>query len=204
MSISAENKWVNKVDDVDDALAEGDGNLNQAFEGIYGELELKAYTSEIPTKTSDLENDSNYAKKSEIPNVSNFITKSVNDLTNYYLKTETYTQAEVNQMISSIPKFAIEVVEALPTSNISPTTIYLLTSGGEEQNLYTEYIYVNDSWEKLGTQTLDLSGYYTKQEVDQKTAYASETQKGTARIWTTTEDDIVTLNIATEDNSNEA
>lgn len=65
----------------------------------------------IPTKTSQLENDSKfvneeyvdkkiaeiefndedidlseYAKKTDIPDVSNFITKDVNDLTNYYDK----------------------------------------------------------------------------------------------------------------------
>lgn len=58
-----------------------------------------------------------------------------------------------------IQKFAISVVNALPTSNISTTTIYLVTTGSESQNLYTEYIYVDDKWEKLGTQTIDLSGY---------------------------------------------
>lgn len=82
-----------------------------------------------------------------------FITKAVSDLTNYYDKDT------VDGMVSAIPKFAIQVVAALPTSNISTTTIYLVTSGEESQNLYDEYIYVNNSWEKLGTQTVDLSGY---------------------------------------------
>lgn len=71
--------------------------------------------------------------------------------------TNTYaTKAE----ISSIPKFAIEVVNTLPTTDISTTTVYLLAnSSSESQNLYDEYIYVSDKWEKLGTQTVDLSGY---------------------------------------------
>jgi hypothetical protein len=86
-----------------------------------------------------------------------------NALINYYKKSETYTQTEINQMVSAIPKFAISAVDSLPTSNISSTTIYLLkTSTTETNNLYTEYIYINSSWEKLGTQTLDLSGYATK------------------------------------------
>lgn len=107
-----------------------------------------------------------YAKKSEIPDVSNFITKSVNDLANYYLKTETYSQEQINNMVSMIPKFSIEVVDVLPTSEINDTTIYLVTTGDEDTNIYTEYIYVNNEWEKLGTQNLDLSGYYTKEEVN--------------------------------------
>lgn len=151
------------------------GTLSEQID-LKNALDKKADKTDIPTKTSQLENDSgfltqhqdltNYAKKEDIPDVSNFITKSINDLENYYLKSETYTQTEVNQMISSIPKFAIEVVETLPTAEISNTTIYLLTSGTETENLYTEYIYVNNSWEKLGTQTVDLTNYYTKEEVN--------------------------------------
>lgn len=106
------------------------------------------------------------ADKTEIPNVSNFITKSVNDLVNYYKKTETYTQAEVNALVSAIPKFAIQVVSALPTTGISNTTIYLVTTGSETDNLYTEYIYVNNKWEKLGTQKVDLSGYVEKSDIE--------------------------------------
>ena len=107
------------------------------------------------------------ADSSDIPDVSSFITKAVNDLTNYYTKSETYTQAEIDNMVSAIPKFAIEVVQALPSQNISPTTVYLLTvQSGQQGNMYDEYIYVGNTWEKLGTQTIDLSGYYTAAEVD--------------------------------------
>lgn len=107
------------------------------------------------------------ANSSDIPDVSSFITKAVNDLTNYYTKSETYTQAEIDNMVSAIPKFAIEVVQALPSQNISPTTVYLLTvQSGQQGNMYDEYIYVGNTWEKLGTQTIDLSGYYTAAEVD--------------------------------------
>ena len=67
---------------------------------------------------------------------------------------------------STTPKFNIKVVDELPTTNISKTTIYLLRTGDEEDNMYSEYIYVNNDWELLGTQKLDLSNYYTKQEID--------------------------------------
>ena len=61
--------------------------------------------------------------------------------------------------LSAIPKFAIQVVTSLPTTNISSTTVYLLSSGSETNNLYTEYIYVNNKWEKLGEQKVDLTNY---------------------------------------------
>lgn len=70
-------------------------------------------------------------------------------------------------MVSAIPKFAIEVVSSLPSQNISPTTVYLLTvQSGQQGNMYDEYIHVGNSWELLGTQTVDLSGYYTSAQVD--------------------------------------
>ncbi|MBR4211096.1 MAG: hypothetical protein IKR84_01735, partial [Oscillibacter sp.] len=110
---------------------------------------LNQLAQDVPDSTSDLTNDSG------------FITNAVTDLLNYYLKSETYTKAEVNALISTIPKLDIQVVSALPSSGISTETIYLVTSGTESQNLYTEYVYVGNAWEKLGTQTLDLSGYAT-------------------------------------------
>ena len=107
------------------------------------------------------------ADGTDIPDVSSFITKTVNDLTYYYTKSETYTQSEIDNMVSAIPKFAIEVVQALPSQDISPTTVYLLTvQSGQQGNMYEEYIHVGQSWELLGTQTVDLSGYYTSAQVD--------------------------------------
>lgn len=50
---------------------------------INNTLPTLATKEEIPTKTSELTNDSNFAYESDIPDVSNFITKDVDDLTNY-------------------------------------------------------------------------------------------------------------------------
>lgn len=105
-----------------------------------------AVSVSVPTQTSQLTNNSGY------------ITKAVSDLANYYLKSETLTKAEINALISAIPKFSIAVVSSLPTSNISETTVYLVKSGSGG-DLYTEYIRVNNAWEVLGSQKVDLTGY---------------------------------------------
>ncbi len=77
-----------------------------------------------------------------------------------------YTKAEVDNMISVIPKFAIKPVNELPTEDISTTTVYLVpNNSGETSNLYDEYIYTTQ-WEKLGTQTVDLSDYPTTNEMN--------------------------------------
>lgn len=80
---------------------------------------------------------------------------------------------EFEARLSSIPKFEIAVVEELPTDGISFSKIYLLkNTNSSTNNLYTEYLYIQDStngnhWEKLGEQTIVLSDYVTKSEVEQ-------------------------------------
>lgn len=63
----------------------------------------------LPTKTSDLENDSGFitsaavpTKVSQLANDSNYITASANNLTNYYKKSETYTQSEVKGLLDAL------------------------------------------------------------------------------------------------------
>lgn len=99
------------------------------------------------------------AKLDEYRAAKGLIDKSVSDLVNYYAKDQTLTKDEINTLVSAIPKFKIEVVTSLPSSNISETTVYLVKSGADSSNLYTEYIRANGAWERLGTQTVDLTGY---------------------------------------------
>lgn len=94
-----------------------------------------------------------------------FITKSVNDLTNYYLKTQTYTKTEVDNLISAIATIQIEVVQTLPSTGQS-NIIYLVptSGGGSTGNSYDEYVWVSSSssFEKIGSTDIDLSNYVQK------------------------------------------
>lgn len=65
------------------------------------------------------------------------------------------TAAQVNSAISTaiagITTFGFEIVQALPTTDISTSTIYLVPkSSSSTDNVYTEYAYVNSNWEILG------------------------------------------------------
>ena len=68
-----------------------------------------------------------------------------------------------------------QVVNALPTENISTSTIYLVpsTTPGEE-NIYDEYIYVNGNWEHIGSTSVDLSDYVTKTYFNQNVGDATK------------------------------
>ena len=62
-----------------------------------------------------------------------------------------------------------EIVESLPTTDIDPNTIYMILSGtSATENVYNEFMYVNNAWELIGTSATDLTNYYTKAEVDGK------------------------------------
>lgn len=76
------------------------------------------------------------------------------------------TEVALRSEIKAIPKFAIEVVESLPVDNISKTTVYLVKDKKSVGDLYTEYIYVNNDWENLGKQTVDLSSYSTTEAMN--------------------------------------
>ena len=93
-------------------------------------------------------------KLSELDNDENFINNMVDDLKNYYLKSETYTREEIDDKLSLVPRFSVKVVTTLPTEGISDTTVYLVPSNEDEENLYTEYINVNGLWEILGAQKI--------------------------------------------------
>jgi hypothetical protein len=71
-------------------------------------------------------------------------------------------------MISTIPKFGITVVEALPTDDISATTVYLVTSNESSDSLYDEYIYVDNAWELLGSAKINLDGYAKTEDLPTK------------------------------------
>lgn len=95
----------------------------------------------------------------------NVITKAVNDLQNYYLKTETYNKSEVDALINNISSLTLDIVEELPTTDISTTTIYLVPVSGAT-NVYMQHAYINNAWAQLGTTQVDLTNYYTKAQVD--------------------------------------
>lgn len=97
-----------------------------------------------------------------IPDVSSFITKAVDDLTNYYTTSQTYTQSEVNQLIGAINQFKYEIAASTsavtsPASNV----LYLIGPTGSGSDKYEEYVYTNSTWTKIGDTSVDLSGYVT-------------------------------------------
>lgn len=116
---------------------------------LWGKIKAKI-TSLIPSKTSDLTNDSG------------FVTTATTELTHYYTKTQTYTQSEVDDLVASASDFEYVVVSSLPTASAS-------TKG--KFYLYNGHRYVttgNDpyTWTDLGSYDIDLTGYVSETDLE--------------------------------------
>lgn len=116
----------------------------------------KAEKGNIPTKVSELENDSE------------FINKSITNLVNYYLKTETYNKTEVNQLVNAITTINIQIVSSLPTTGQSNIIYLVAKTDSEENDYYDEYLYINNKWEHIGSTKVDLTGYAKETWVNQQ------------------------------------
>lgn len=112
---------------------------------------------------------------SDLVNDSGFITDTVNNLTNYYKKTETYTQSEINNLIASAKTGRFVVANSLPSASADTmNAIYLIpTASSATGNVKDEYITIQDGstykWELIGSTAVDLSVTWQKSELTEIT-----------------------------------
>ena len=99
---------------------------------------------------------SNYAAISDIPTVPTTVSSFTNDAG---YQNASQVSSAINSAISGITGISFEIVQQLPQTG-DPGTIYLvLASQGQTGDIYDEWIYINNSWEKIGTTAVDLSTY---------------------------------------------
>ena len=99
-------------------------------------------------------------------------------LANYYLKTETYSRSEVQQLVDNVRQFQYKVVTTLPQPTADTVGWIYLVPGShtETQNVKEEYITILEGssykWEHIGSTNVDLSGYSTTEEMNAAIASA--------------------------------
>lgn len=108
------------------------------------DLTTYALKTELPTKVSDLTNDSGYQTESEV-------------------------QALIDEELADFTSIDFQVVDSLPATG-TKGVIYLVSNGGSQSDIYDEYIWVEPTgqtarYEKIGTTAVDLSGYWSKTEL---------------------------------------
>lgn len=108
----------------------------------------KAVDVAVPTKTSDLANDSGFITGAE-------------------------ADAKIAEGLAEITSFDLQKVSELPSTG-EKGTLYLLPNTGEGRNTFDEYVWLNRGtaespdygWEKLGTVEIDLTGYLKEEDIE--------------------------------------
>lgn len=97
----------------------------------------------------------------------------------YYTETEIDVKVNnINSQINSLIGFTATIVNSLPsTGEVGVMYLKLNTSASVEGNIYDEYIWVNNKFEKIGSTetTVDLSGYVTQTEMNTQLANKANT-----------------------------
>lgn len=125
----------------------------------------KAVNVIVPTTTSELTNDSGYQTAA---NVATAISDALANSGDPY-QTETEVQALIDSELADITSIDFQVVDTLPATGVKGT-IYLVPNSGSSPNIYDEYIWVEPTggtahFEKIGSTDVDLSGYWSKEEM---------------------------------------
>ena len=132
-------------------------------------------TSEINTVNTNLTNEISQIRTVNIPNA---IKESIIDNLD---STATDKALSANQgnilktMIGNLANLRIEVVTELPSTG-EVNVIYLVKKAGKNPDVHDEYIYVENTWEKIGNTEVDLSNYYTKEQVYSKSEVYTKTE----------------------------
>lgn len=204
--------------------------LDKKVDSTTYEADNETLKKDIPTKVSQLENDSKFITDADVKvkDVTVDGTPVVNEsgtavitLTDYAKKTEVEDElkkkqdkltagkgikiSDDNEISSTLDLTLYKAVTALPTEDIDVDKIYLVVDANskDDANKYTEYIYVNSAWEKVGEYKadVDLTDYYTKEESDNK--YVMSIKGITVNTDATTKDiySEITYTVGTGDDS---
>lgn len=103
-------------------------------------LTITSKEVELPTDLSNFDNDK-----------SQFITKAVADLTNYYDK------KNIDDKISGIKQFNVKIVNALPETGEEGTIYFVPNTKETGTNIKDEYMWISSKWELIGTTEFKLN-----------------------------------------------
>lgn len=165
---------------------------------IEQDISWKADSSNVYNKTEVYNKNETYNKTEvdrAIPDVSDFITKDVENLSNYYKKTETYTKQETDNAISTAVssvykyKWSKENYSDLPSSWQSVGDTYNIINADETHDIKAgdNVSWNGTAWDKLAW-TIDLSEYFNKEDntsdnITEWTSHLMMTPAERTKLW---------------------
>ena len=175
---NSELGWV-KIEDVS-------GNIIIPTSGESITTVISSHTDKITILEHKLGEDANKAGGPIVLDSNGYISPTINTaFKKINGKSILKTYGDTSDITIDLSLFIIPANNTLPTSDINPNKIYLIKDTGapdDSGNVYVEYMYINDAWEKLGEykSDVDLSGYltitsaertYVKQELGSPSTY---------------------------------
>ncbi len=124
--------------------------------GTKVEPSSKAVDIAVPTKTSQLTNDSGFQTSTQVNSI----------VTGKGYQTQSQVQSLINSAVGNITSIKYEKVNSLPAAGKNGV-IYLVAHSHGTQDIYDEYIWIADTktFEKIGNTDIDLSAYVKKSEL---------------------------------------
>ena len=162
------------------ALKDSETSAEKTHQELLNEISNvnSTLSTEISTVSTNLSSKISQIETTAIPNaikaaiVDNLDTEDSN-------KALSATQGKVlKTMISNLANLRIEVLNELPSTG-ETNVIYLVKKAGTNPDVHDEYVYVEGNWEKIGNTEVDLSNYYTKDQVYTKSETYSQEEVGT-------------------------
>lgn len=116
----------------------------------------KAVDVSVPTKVSQLSNDSEFQNATQVNSA----------ITGKGYQTKAEVQSLINSAVGNVTSIRYEKVNSLPATG-SNGVIYLVAHSHGTQDIYDEYIWLSESktFEKIGNTDIDLSGYVKTSEL---------------------------------------
>lgn len=171
------------ISSIENTPTEGSDNLITSG-GVYSAIKKVEQSSEesnqeLLNKISEVNtNLTNEISQIRTVNIPNAIKESIIDNLD---STATDKALSANQgnilktMIGNLANLRIEVVTKLPSTG-EVNVIYLVKKVGKNPDVHDKYIYVENTWEKIGNTEVDLSNYYTKEQVYSKSEVYTKTE----------------------------
>lgn len=135
-------------------LDAGDSSFSGDYNDLTNKPDLTVYENKIETIKVNGE-----AKTITDKSVDISVPTNNNQLTNGAgYQTSSEVNSAITSAISGVTQFDYQIVESLPATGVKGT-IYLISNNGTGTNIYDEYIWITDKFEKFGTAEIDLSEY---------------------------------------------
>lgn len=168
------NRWCYCNDETNPPVFEHDETTGDLYLNIASEDGANSYQVHVGNYIA-VKHLNDYYKKTEIDSkLGGKSNVGHNHDERYYTETEIDVKVNnINSQINSLIGFTATIVNSLPsTGEVGVMYLKLNTSASVEGNIYDEYIWVNNKFEKIGSTetTVDLSGYVTQTEMNTQLA----------------------------------